>query len=201
MAAYIQVTDSLTEQSILLAIRAWTNSLDAGVVLVSDRSRILWANVRGQRILSGSKILSVREGVLTACDRDGAERLEHISTNARNGVAGSEILFAETSDERLIAHAAPVAFDGAGYLVLILRDPRDGPAGRLPRLDGRFGLTKTEQAVVEKLLAGLSAEEIAEQSGSSPLTVRTHIKHAYHKLGVASRGELSAKLTPYLSPL
>jgi DNA-binding CsgD family transcriptional regulator len=53
--------------------------------------------------------------------------------------------------------------------------------------------------VIIQLVKGYSSREIAEQFGKSILTVRTHVKRAYGKIGVKTRGQLFAKLLPYLS--
>jgi DNA-binding NarL/FixJ family response regulator len=64
-------------------------------------------------------------------------------------------------------------------------------------LDDVFNLTSSESRIVSMLLAGSSAESIAEQLKLSINTVRTHIKHAYEKLDVCSREELWRRLAPY----
>ena len=44
------------------------------------------------------------------------------------------------------------------------------------------------------LLSGLTEKECAAKLGLSPGTVRTHVVHAYQKLGVKRRSELSARV-------
>jgi DNA-binding CsgD family transcriptional regulator len=65
-------------------------------------------------------------------------------------------------------------------------------------LEPVFGVTHGEHQVIVHLLQGRSSSEIAEQSGKSILTVRTHVKRAYGKIGVKTRGQLFARLLPYL---
>ncbi|HSH61264.1 MAG TPA: LuxR C-terminal-related transcriptional regulator [Acidimicrobiales bacterium] len=48
-------------------------------------------------------------------------------------------------------------------------------------------LTPREQAVLERLMAGKTAGEIAEQSYISIRTVRTHIEAILRKLGLRSQ--------------
>jgi DNA-binding CsgD family transcriptional regulator len=62
-----------------------------------------------------------------------------------------------------------------------------------------FGVTHGEHQVIIQLLKGLSSREIAEEFGKSILTVRTHVKRAYGKIGVKTRGQLFAKLLPYMA--
>ncbi|WP_461343860.1 helix-turn-helix transcriptional regulator [Brevundimonas sp. GN22] len=61
-------------------------------------------------------------------------------------------------------------------------------------------LTKTEGRVVELLLNGFETSQIAQELGISSQTLKTHIKHAYSKLGVSSRGELFAQSAAFARP-
>jgi DNA-binding CsgD family transcriptional regulator len=60
-----------------------------------------------------------------------------------------------------------------------------------------LGLTRSEAAIVEQLLEGHGAEDIAAHSPVTLETVRTHIRRIYHKLGVGSREQLFAKLLQF----
>ena len=55
-------------------------------------------------------------------------------------------------------------------------------------------LTRREFDVVEQLLRGATAVEVASMLGLSFHTVRTHIRNVYEKLGVANRVELVNRL-------
>jgi DNA-binding CsgD family transcriptional regulator len=57
-----------------------------------------------------------------------------------------------------------------------------------------YCLTTREQEVVRAVARGLSNPEIAAELCLSPHTVRDHLKAVFGKVGVASRGELVAKL-------
>jgi DNA-binding CsgD family transcriptional regulator len=57
-----------------------------------------------------------------------------------------------------------------------------------------YGLTAREQEITRAVARGLSNQEIAAQRFLSPHTVRDHLKAVFAKVGVASRGELVAKL-------
>lgn len=76
-----------------------------------------------------------------------------------------------------------------------------------PRQTTSFGalvdmqiLTKTEGRVVEMLLNGFETGQIAQELHISSQTLKTHIKHAYSKLGVRSRGDLFAQATAFARP-
>jgi DNA-binding CsgD family transcriptional regulator len=59
------------------------------------------------------------------------------------------------------------------------------------RSGGENELTPSEQRVVDLVTHGLSNKEIAAQLFVSVYTVEAHLKHAYAKLGVRSRGQLT----------
>jgi DNA-binding NarL/FixJ family response regulator len=63
--------------------------------------------------------------------------------------------------------------------------PQTAPAAQLP--EGPDALTAREVEVLRLLAAGLSNKQIAARLALSPLTVQSHVRTIYSKLGVASR--------------
>ncbi|MGC0416339.1 helix-turn-helix transcriptional regulator [Embleya sp. AB8] len=64
-----------------------------------------------------------------------------------------------------------------------------------------YELTTRETEITRLVAAGLATDEIARRLGITTHTVRDHIKAVLAKVGVASRGELVAKLfTEYVAP-
>lgn len=61
-------------------------------------------------------------------------------------------------------------------------------------------LTPSEGRIIEMLLAGVETGRVAQALDISIETLRTHLKHAYQKLGVRSRGELFAEALSFVSP-
>lgn len=59
-----------------------------------------------------------------------------------------------------------------------------------------FGLSRREAEVLEVLLEGKTAKEIAEAMFVSESTVKTHIRHIYEKTGVKNKMELLMKVRP-----
>jgi DNA-binding CsgD family transcriptional regulator len=59
-----------------------------------------------------------------------------------------------------------------------------------------YGLTSRERQVCLEVIAGNSTAGIAERLSISPHTVQDHLKSAFTKVGVRSRGELVATLRP-----
>ena len=79
-------------------------------------------------------------------------------------------------------------------------EPRCGASGEiiLPDLTG-LRLTNAEQLIVRRLMQAGAPPAVADGLGAALLTVRTHIKRAYAKLGVHSKEQLFAKLLAFVS--
>jgi len=78
--------------------------------------------------------------------------------------------------------------------VVTLSDLTDGKKQETT-LQARFHLSRRELDVIYYLTRGLSDDEIAEKLYISKLTVHTHIKNIYRKLGANSRIELYRRVT------
>jgi LuxR family transcriptional regulator, maltose regulon positive regulatory protein len=80
--------------------------------------------------------------------------------------------------------------------VTALRRAQDDAAALAARL-GTNGASKSvlsprEQQVVELLAAGHTGDQVAEQLGISPATVRVHVRNATGKLGASTRTQAVA---------
>lgn len=71
---------------------------------------------------------------------------------------------------------------------LFSESPRPSAGGA-----SRGGLTLRERQVLTALQRGLHDKEIASELGISPLTVHTHLKHVFEKLGAHTRTEAVVK--------
>jgi len=65
----------------------------------------------------------------------------------------------------------------------------------LPRLQYPEGTTSAEQEIIDAVLQGLTAKEIAVQRGASLRTVTTQLGTIFRKAGVNSQAELIAIMT------
>jgi DNA-binding CsgD family transcriptional regulator len=74
-----------------------------------------------------------------------------------------------------------------GEEILVLSVP-------LPKLEYPEGTTHAEQEIIDLLLQGHTAKEIAEQRGVSLRTVTTQLGKIFRKAGVNSQAELIAMM-------
>ena len=73
--------------------------------------------------------------------------------------------------------------------IVILNDLSDGNDPGI-NLQAKFHLSKRELDIIYHIVKGLSYGEIAEKLFISKLTVHTHVKNIYRKLGAKNRIEL-----------
>lgn len=81
--------------------------------------------------------------------------------------------------------------DTAGGVLVMLLDRRPPEATDEQPL---AALTPQQHAVAERLSLGMTISEAARDLGISTETVKTHVKHVYDKLGIASRAELANRM-------
>ncbi len=172
---------------------------DAVARLVVNRDlTVLALNNHAIELLEANGALSLRDGVLTPRDRRCAAELAAViafaGPAARMGVLG-----AGGGGPALLIDAQTLSDEADGPVALALRDPGGQVEIECADLEPMFGVTPGEHQVIVQLVKGYSSREIADQFGKSILTVRTHVKRAYGKIGVNTRGQLFAKLLPYLS--
>ena len=148
-------------------------------------------------LIESSGVINLRDGVLATRDRRSNGELQAIVTEAgtapRVGVVGAG------GPAAILVEAFALSDDPEAPVALLLRDLRAAVEIECADLESIFGVTPGEHQVIIQLVKGYSSREIADEFGKSILTVRTHVKRAYGKIGVKTRGQLFAKLLPYLS--
>ena len=128
----------------------------------------------GEWLLNGSRPIGAIVVGSRTSRRPGQAERRRLQTVAERLAAG--LAEADRSRRRLRSLSLRVARTA----VLEAPDEREGELAKLrPR----------ERAVLDLYTDGLAADEIAELFVISPHTVRTHIKHAFRRLGVHSREE------------
>jgi DNA-binding CsgD family transcriptional regulator len=165
-------------------------------LLLDVRGEILWANNRGDEILALHTLQP-----MALLDGAGAPApLLHLVT--------AEMSAAQRSGDR-IRHQYLTTGDGGRWRLEILTVSGLACVGcclvilspvRLPtsqELATRFSsaqVSARESEVLAQVLRGLKVAEIAAQMDLSEYTVKDHLKHAYAKLGITSRGQLLSRI-------
>jgi len=189
----------LVKQAIALALEE--NAVHA--ICVDAQSRVLWNSNEALMLFDSGRDLKVNSDRLVSRSAVGDKLLDRIkkmaSLTQKGEIPGEEELTLPQDDGpavNLMMHsrrAEPGELGKAalGACVLIGR----GSSIRQQRgvLTGALSiLTKTELAVAERIALGMTAPQIADELEVQPSTVRTHMKHAYRKLGINSKTELAA---------
>lgn len=105
--------------------------------------------------------------------------------------AGATSRLSLPSGPMLSLHAARTAGDDADIAVIV---DAARPAQVAAMLVDAYGLTPRQRDVLGLLLLGRSMTRIARELGISEHTANDHRKAIYARVGVASRGELAARL-------
>lgn len=166
---------------------------DSGARILTDANRrIVWATSGATLLVSGGSCITIADGELSGQTRHSdaliREMLEDSELAAPAPVVrlvGSEA----ASPPELFVKAQNYPLAGGACTLLTIRDlARE--LQEIPDLGGLYGLTRTEQKIVTMMLRGQSVTEIAGELHKSVLTVRTHVKRVYSKLGVGSKEQL-----------
>lgn len=165
-------------------------------LLMDATGEILFANARGEELLSlhtehpqaqlahdgrPAPLLSLIVAEMEALRGSGERVRRQVVTTGGSGRWRLEIV------------ALP-GLGGSGYSLVVLSPVRLPDAGEIrKRLEG-VQISRREAEVLASVLKGHKAGEIAGQLGITEYTVKDHLKHAYAKLGIRSRGQLLSRL-------
>jgi DNA-binding CsgD family transcriptional regulator len=88
----------------------------------------------------------------------------------------------------LVLHGVSLASGASGATAVIIEQARAPEVA--PIIVEAYGLSPREREVVQQVLLGASTADIAGALHISPYTVQDHLKVAFEKIGVRSRGEM-----------
>ena len=157
-------------------------SADGDIVATNRAARALVESERGPRALA--------EGLLAAGGDSLRELREQIAASIRTQCVGPELVIALRAEFTCSVDVIPLGAETAHALLIVRR--RESRAARCAR--ERFGFTRAEQQVADRLASGLTVPLIARQLEISIETVRCHLKQAFVKAGVHRQAELVAAL-------
>jgi len=154
-----------------------------GDAVASNRAaRELLEKARGARALAESLIADAGDFL-----RDVREQ---VAASIRSQCASSELALSQRGPFTCSVDVIPLGSETAHALLIVRR--RESRAARSAR--ERFGFTRAEQQVADRLANGLTVPSIARQLDISIETVRCHLKQAFIKAGVHRQAELVAAL-------
>ena len=178
----------------------WLEQVSIALFLVSDDLRAIWVNASGRSLMKQLGLRQDSFGVV----RGNTRELELAVQNARrvlqqavadraNWKNGTTTLtMADYPNGQLQLYT--LSINGISLIGCAVTTA-GSEARDLSALLTEYGLTSTEKKVVRMLTRGATASEIARTNGSSLLTIRTHIKRIYAKMGVHSREKMFARLS------
>ncbi|KSB91765.1 hypothetical protein AS593_07005 [Caulobacter vibrioides] len=176
------------------AITAWVNTDPRAKMLLSRSGRIHWANDAAYRMVRDGGSFRAFEDNLVSGDPATAAILARLLQEVGLDVALYAITPAGAGQQWLLWAQQLIIGDDASIGFAAHR--MAGPVSYEAMLQIHH-LTPCEAQIVSMMLTGLETGKIAQKQDISIETLRTHIKHAYRKLDVKSRGELFAKAVDF----
>jgi len=175
------------------ALAAWIDHETRARLLVTRALEVAWMNEAARMLQADDDLFKVEGGRLATRSR----ALPRLMSQARADEA--RCLTAPGSDGRTwVLWAREVA--SAPNCLIGLTVQCVGGAVRFQALIETHLLSPSEGRIVEMLLAGHETGRIAQIMDVSLETVRSHLKRAYQKMGVRSRGELFAQALAFVVP-
>ncbi len=176
------------------AMAAWLDSDPRGRVLVSRSARIAWPNAAARRMLDHAEHFCEANGLLICLSDDGSALLLRLLRTAGREEAKIATTSSQTGRSWLLRVQLLAPDDDACIGVTFC--PMEASISYDAMLQA-YPLTPCEARIVGMMLAGMETGRIAQRQDISMETLRTHIKHAYRKLDVTSRGELYAMASAF----
>jgi DNA-binding CsgD family transcriptional regulator len=189
------------------------SGLAAGVFLVDEGARIVFANGVGQTMLDEGRILCQKESVLTTVDPGILTTLPDVIASARNGDAAVGVngiaVPLSSPPEPWLAHILPLTSGarqhaGIAYsavaAVFVHQASLEVPSP-METMAKLYRLTPSELRVLAAVseLDGISA--VAEALGIGEATVKTHLQRVFAKTGTGRQIELVKLVATHASPL
>jgi DNA-binding CsgD family transcriptional regulator len=169
--------------------------LREAVLVIARDFRLLGLNRAARALLREGDGLALSPGGLVAATPAATCELHRGIERASQGeVSRVQLPRLGRAALSLLVEPHPLGAAGVGAAVIFAVDPsgRRLPSGA--ELVVRYGLTRCESDVAQRLAAGADLEKIAAEFGITLHTVRGHLKQVYAKTRVHRQAELVAKL-------
>lgn len=175
------------------ALANWIDSERRARLIVTRDLNVMWMNEAARRLRDEGEAFEMCDGRLTP----RSAIIAGLVAAARSEEAGCAVVPGE-GGRHWVAWAREVCAAPDALIGLTLQRARSEI--RFQALIENHLLTPSEGRIIEMLLAGAETGRVAQALDISIETLRTHLKHAYQKLGVRSRGELFAEALSFVGP-
>jgi len=172
--------------------------LSRAVLLLDDERRVLFANVTARRMLAEGDALREMEGRLALCSADRMQQLQAyldapppVAQDAQRLLLKLERSNGQPAYRMLVMKLDAGTCKGsrACHLMMVF-EPHAARAVEREVLVGLYGLTPAEAEIAAQLFSGLNVNDVAAALGSSPRTVRAHLRSIFRKCEVESQAQL-----------
>lgn len=180
-----------------------------GVILLDERQQVLRINLWTEQFLRKTNWLFVRHGTLTARDPGIQSQLQKliakcVETCQGKGasVGGLVRVPCGQAGSTVHLHVCPIRLTSTTFdvrppaAVVFLHDLAASKKINEHSIRSCFGLTPAEGRLAAMLVAGNSMQEVGEQLGLSPNTLRSQLKNVFAKTGVNRQVDLLRALLP-----
>lgn len=174
------------------ALTKWLDCESKARMLISSGMVVHWMSAAAEDL--------VEQGIIRIIDGKMAPRTPLVSGFLHNASLAEHscVIFQDCQDKPWVVWARRLCGPPISLIGLNFHPPKQSAC--FTALVDTHILTPTEGRVVEMLLNGYETGRIAQALNISSQTLKTHIKHAYCKLGVSSRGDLFAHAAGFARP-
>jgi DNA-binding CsgD family transcriptional regulator len=208
------INDLVDKGNLALALyRKVLDTLSVAVFVMGPGGKMIFTNARGEAILADRNLLQLTQGKLgvprsdvtgTALD-DAITR--GIKGDGSQGISGIGVPLVSLSGERAAAYVLPFGGNdlrgqiGPGHAAVFIARRGEQLPMATEILRTVFDLTPTEAKVAYATSLGDNPEAIAISLGNATDTVRAHLKSIYHKVDVADKTALAARVNALIPPI
>lgn len=182
----------------------WTNTQVVGLldelmealpdaaILVGADMRVLAVNTRATGLLAQADGLCTASGLLRAGFVAESEALRRAVAGPAGAAEEAHGFVARRPSGKpaLQIRVRRIRAGQSGWRLILVHDPEQDPDISEAMLCRLHGLTRAESAVAARISRCMSVEEVAASLSISVMTARSHLKHAFAKLGVSRQAEL-----------
>jgi DNA-binding CsgD family transcriptional regulator len=179
------------------------DALEIGVALLDPEARVLFLNAPAETILRARDGLSLRGQTLQA---SGTAHDRFAAAVRRCCVLGGDLIAVPRPSGRR-PYVLSIVPSGSGRdrlpvraATVFITDPEKQPRSNIDAVRAAYGLTEAEAKLCTRLHEGLTLKQVAERSGISLNTAKTHLASVFGKTSTGRQSELIKLLTaPFIS--